>query len=307
MKTCPKNIILLFIVILAIAGCSLFPRNQFRPVEKGEHWRVRLTKFESGSDVVTKGGFQHPYEFTLVKLNRILASIYYQDSDAFGNSEKHQVFTSQVRATLLKPLQKAFSMAKSDEVVDFSFMLKEPMLVIFVNDLFTSGIMFVKDDKLNVVFRTINFRGMDYPEALHQFVGDPTGRPLREMWTLVPGPGQELKKAPKSSFSLFEQPYYPNWLIIDLNYEYEPAPLTSRRRRSRPVKEILTPQEEAPKVRIERPQSIQSEPYRHSPSMSTIDDPEVRRKLQILRELYNSGEISRATYERKKEELLSPR
>ncbi len=296
------------LILLLVSGCAIFPRNQFRPVEKGDHWRVRLVKYESGSDVVTKGGFQHPYEFTLLKLNRILGSIYYQDTDVLGNPQKHQVFTSRVRALLLKPLQKAFSMAKPDEVVDFSFMLKEQMLVIFTNDFFTSGIMFIKDNQLNVVFRTINFKGMDYPDALRQFVGDPTNRPIPEMWTLVPGPGQRLKKAPKSSFSFFQQPYFQNWLIIDLNYEFKPAPLKARRRhRPKPVEEVLTPEGQAPKIRIERPSNPSSSIYRRSPSVSTIDDPEVRRKLNILRQLYNSGEISRATYERKKEELLAPK
>ncbi len=309
MKALPARSIFLVLLGLILASCAMFPRNQFRPVEKGENWQVRLTKFASGSDLIKKGGFDHPYNFTLLKLNRILGSVYYEDRDVLGQSKRFPVFTSKVRAGLLKPLQKAFAMARPDEVVDFSFMLKEQVLVIFSNDFFTSGIMFIKNGKLNMVFRTINYKGVNYSEAIRQFVGDPTNRPLSNPWRLVPGPGQSLKRAPKSSFSFFRQPYYTNWLIVDLNYDFKPAPLKRGKRKTRrhSVKEELSPQGEAPRIRFERPasSSTQRPIYRQVPT-GTIDDSEVRRKLQILRELYNSGEISRATYERKKEELLSP-
>ena len=291
-------------LVLAVS-CAVFPRNQFRPVEKGDYWRVRLTKFESGSDLVTQGGFDHPYNFTLLKLNRILGAVYYEDKDVLGKSKKYPVFTNKVRARLLKPLKKAFEMARPDEVVDFSFMLKEQLLVFFSNDFFTSGIMFIKDGKLNMVFRTINFKGVNYSEAVRQFVGDPTNRPVANSWRLVVGPGMTLKEAPKSKFSLFQQPYYSNWLIIDLDYDFKPAPLTKRRRSMRQPVEELTPQKEAPRIRFERPDASSDSVFKTRRS-NTIDDPEVRRKLQILRELYNSGQISRGTYERKKEELLSP-
>ncbi len=309
MKVLPARSIFIALLGIILVSCAMFPRNQFRPVEKGENWQVRLTKFASGSDIIKKGGFDHPYNFTLLKLNRILGSVYYEDRDVLGKSKRFPVFTSKVRARLLKPLQKAFAMARPDEVVDFSFMLKEQVLVIFSNDFFTSGIMFIKDGKLNMVFRTINYKGVNYSEAIRQFVSDPTKRPLSNPWRLVPGPGQSLKPAPKSSFSFFQQPYYTNWLIVDLSYDFKPAPLKRGRRkiRRRPVEEELSPQGEAPRIRFERPapSSTQRPIYRQAPT-GTIDDPEVRRKLQILRELYNSGEISRATYERKKEELLSP-
>lgn len=311
MSTSSKVIYILVIVPLFLAvSCAVLKRNEFRPVEKGENWRVRLTKFESGSDVVTKGGFDHPYNFSLLKLNRILGAIYYEDANVLGKARKYQVFTSRVRVQLLKPIQKAFSVAKPDEVVDFSFMLKEQVMVFFANDFFTSGIMFVKDGKLNIVFRTINYKGVNYSEAVRQFVGDPTNRPIANPWKLIPGPGQTLKKAPKSSFSFFDMPYYTNWLIIDLDYDFRPAPLKKRRRHKRRI-ERLSPQGEAPRIRFENPKPNRSTNgsniYYQKSGHGPIDDPETRRKLQILRELYNSGQISRSTYERKKDELLSPR
>ncbi len=283
----------------------MFPRNQFRPVEKGDNWRVRLIKYESGSDLVTKGGFEHPYQFGLLKLNRILGAIYYEDSDVLGEAKKVPVFSSTVRARLLRPLKKAFEIAQPDEVIDFSFMLKEQVLVFFSNDFFTSGIMFIKDGKLNIVFRTINFKGVNYSEAIRQFIGDPTNRPIANPWKLVPGPGMALKKVERSTFSLFQQPFYTNWLIIDLDYDFRPAPIRKRHRMKRDQQvEELTPQAEAPRIKFESPGVKRHQTIRRG--SSALDDPEIRRKLRILRELYNKGDISRATYERKKEELLSP-
>ncbi len=295
----------LFLATIFLGSCALFPRNQFRPVEKGDKWRVRLVKYESGSDIVTKGGFDHPYYFSLLKLNRILGAIYYEDKDVLGKQKRYPVFTSSVRAKLLRPLKKAFEMARPDEVVDFSFMLREQVLMFFSNEFFTSGIMFVKDGKLNVVFRTINFKGINYSEAVRQFVGDPTNRPIANPWRLVAGPGMSLKKAPKAAFSFFQQPYYTNWLVIDLDYDFKPAPLRKRGKIKRQPVEELKPQGEAPRIRYERSGPPRGHVMQNR-IWNRIDDPEVRKKLEILRQLYNSGQISRTTYERKKEELLSP-
>ncbi len=290
-----------------LSSCALLPRNEFRPVEKGENWRVRLTKFVSGSDIVSKGGFDHPHTFTLVRLNRILGAVYYKDNDVLGKSRKSQVFNKRVRKKLLRPIQKAFSMAQPDEVVDFSFMLKKQVLFFFSNDFFTSGIMFIKDGRLNIVFRTINFKGANYSEAIRQFVGDPTNRPIVNSWRLVTEQGQSLKKAARKSFSFFGQPYYTNWLIVDLNYDFKPPPLKRRHKRLRrqPIQE-LTPRGEAPRIRFERPFSNVGAVYYGRSVKDSVKAREVRKKIEVLRDLYNRGEISRSTYERKKEELLAP-
>ncbi len=296
-----QKILALLITVAFFQGCSLIPRNQIRPVAKGERWRVRLIKYENGSDFIKNGGFQHPYDFSLLKLNRILGAIYYRNSELFGSGKKTRLFNKRVRATLLRPLKQAFSMARPDEVVDFSFMLSERKLVFFNHDLFTSGIMFVKDGKLNVVMRVVDFQVENFADALRQFAGDPTGRALRNPWEFVVGPGQSLKPSKKSGLGIFQQSVYPNWLIIDLDYEFGPAPLKTRKKVN--VPQVLTPNSSPPEVKFETVKP--SEGPIKTKTYTPIDDPEVRKKLQILRDLYNSGAISRKTYERKKEELLS--
>ncbi len=305
LKVKVKFIWFLFICTLLffyISNCSFVPRNLVRPVEEGKRWRVRLVKYENASDFLKKGGFDHPYNFSLVKLNRILGSIYYSEPELFGKGKKTPLFDKKVRATLLVPFQKAFSMAQPDEVVDFAFMISERSMVLFSHEYFTSGIMFIKDGKLNLVMRVVDYQVENYETALRQFVGDPTKRALKNPWHFVPGPGQSLKKAEKSGWGIFQQDYYSNWLIIDLNYEFSPAPLIKKKKRVK--KELLSPSSAPAPVKFETP--LNRESVIKTPVRKSIDDPEIRRKLQLLRELYNSGEISRQTYERKKEELLSP-
>ncbi len=303
MKVKNKSIssLIVYFFVFFCAGCTLVPRNLVRLVEQGERWRVRLVKYENASDFLKNGRFDHPYNFSLVKLNRMLGAIYYTEPELFGKGKKSPLFDKKVRATLLVPLQKAFSMARSDEVVDFAFMISERSMVLFSHEYFTSGIMFIKNGKLNVVMRVVDYQVENYESALRQFVGDPTKRALKNPWQFVPGPGQSLKKAKKSGWGIFQQDYYTNWLVVDLDYNFRPAPLLKK---NRAKKEILSPSSAPPPVKFETPSD--KSPIIKPSVTKSLDDPEIRRKLQILRELYNSGKISRQTYERKKDELLSP-
>ena len=133
----------------------------------------------------------------------------------------------------------------------------------------------------------------------------PLGGIVGHMTTsFVLGPGMSLKKNQKQGFGIFQQDYFSNWLIIDCNYEFKP-----QRRKKKKTIEFLEPTNAEPKVEIRRREDVDFSPaapvIKHTAPRS-IEDPEVRKRLQVLRELYNSGAISRSTYERKKEELLSP-
>ncbi len=294
-------LITLLITLFLSAGCSLIPRNQARPIASGENWRVRLVKYSVGSDLITKAGFEHPFQISLAKLNNILASIYIQDKNVIGKKGHQQLFPAKVRRVLLQPLHDAFQKAKPDEVIDFAFVQGKSFLWIFNHDLFTSGIFFKKNGKLNLVMRVVNFQCDSYPEALRQFVSDPTQRAITNDWAFVLRPGMTLKKRTKRGFALFQKPYFPNWVIIDLGREYRPE-----KRRIKHFERLM----KAPPSVKENPSPVDFRPVRPEiikpQAPKSIDNPEVRKKLQVLRELYNSGAISRSTYERKKEELLSP-
>jgi len=282
-------------------GCAILQRNEFRAIASGENWRVRLVKYNSGSEVVKKGGFEHPFNISLAKLNNILAGIYVEDNHVVGKKARRKLFPNKVRRVLLKPLQDAFSQAQPDEVIDFSFMQGKSFLWIFNHDLFTSGIFFKKDGKLNLVMRVVSYQCDNYQTAVRQFVSDPTQRALSNDWNFVLMPGMSLKKYKKGKFGFFQENYYSNWLILDLDRVYEPVKSTVK-----DFEKAVTP----PPVVEQQKEPEDFRPHGQTvvaPTVpKTVDDPETRRKLQVLRELYNSGAISRSTYERKKDELLSP-
>lgn len=296
---------LLPLLILLLASCAI-PRNEVRDVADGQGWRVRLIKFASKDGAAGRGGFDHPADISIVKLNRILAAVKYRDKNILKGKGIHPLFPKKTRALLLKPLHQALTQAKSDEVVDFCFLQPKGYLMIFTRELFTSGIMFVKDGKLHLVMRTVNFLVENYYDATKQFVGDPTRRALSMDWQFVAGPGMELVKNPKAG--LLSPEYYPNWLVIDLSHEF-PQPVSKRGRRGRRpasllpegAKPVYQTRPDYPETGAVRPQT----PAAVAPS-DRLDDPEVRRQLDILRELYNSGSISRSTYERRKNQLLNP-
>ncbi len=299
-----KPLFLLSALITAVvvaSACSIIPRNEIRPVANGEDWRVRLVKYSVGSETVTQGGFEHPIEISLAKLNNILSAIYIQDQYVVGKKGRQQLFPANVRRVLLEPLHEAFLKAKPDEVIDFSFLQGKSYLWVFNHDLFTSGIFFKKDGKLHLAMRAVNFQCDNYQEALRQFVSDPTKRALTNDWSFVLRPGMTLKKHEKSGLGLFQKPFFPNWLIIDMSKTYEPV-----RTRVKHFERII----KAPPAVREKSAPVDFGPPKTGivkPAVpKSLDDPEVRKRLQVLRELYNSGAISRSTYERKKEELLSP-
>ena len=257
-------------------------------------------KYSFGSEVVKKGGFEHPFDISLAKLNNVLSSIYIRNKNVVGKKGKYKLFPAKIRRVLLQPLHDAFQKAQPDEVIDFSFMMGKSFLMIFNHDLFTSGIFFKKDGKLNLVMRVVSYQCDNYQSAVRQFVSDPTSRALANDWEFVLVPGMRLKKHKKKGFGFFEQDYYTNWLIIDLDRVYEPIRNTA--------KHFETIIKNPPVVKTQ-PESVEefkppSSSQMQNPVPKTTDDPEVRRKIQILRELYNSGAISRSTYERKKEEIL---
>jgi len=297
--------LLLLAVVLLIGSCSIIPRNEFRPVANGEDWRVRLVKYSMGSEIVKRGGFEHPFDINPARLNNILSSIYVQDNNVVGKKSKYKLFPAKVRRVLLQPLHEAFQKAQPDEVIDFSFMLGKSFLMIFNNDLFTSGIFFKKDGKLNLVMRVVSYQCDNYQSAIRQFVSDPTKRALANDWSFVLMPGMELKKHRKKGFGFFQEDYYSNWLIIDLDRVYEPVKNTV----SHFENVIKTPPAVNSQPEPDKPEPEEFRPpnatLQQAPVPKAIDDPEVRRKIQVLRELYNSGAISRSTYERKKEEILS--
>ncbi len=293
------------LLVILMCSCAIIPRNEYRPVAKGDDWRVRLVKYSSGSEFVTKGGFEHPFDISRAKLNNLLASIYVREANVIGKKGKQQVFPPKVRQILLDPIREAFSKAQPDEVIDFSFLLGKSFMLIFNHDLFTSGIMFRKNGKLNIVMRVVNYQCDNYQTAVRQFVSDPTSRALKNEWEFVLMPGMSLKKHHKKGIGFFQQSYYSNWLILDTGRVYRPRKTTVKhfeRIITQPAPVTEKPEEETTPVDYGRSQPAHARPA----NQGIIDNPEARRKLQILRELYNSGAISRTTYERKKEEILSP-
>lgn len=295
----------LFIMILVLSSCAL-PRNQYTEIAKGRDWQVRLIKFASKSGVAGQGGFEHPVDISLAKLGNMLAAVRYESDTFFSGQETKKVFPRRIRNVILKPIHDALSKAGPDQVVDFSFTSREDLLGIFSTEKFTSGILFKKDGKIHLAMRAVNYKIDNHSEAIGQFSGDPTKACIYRDWKLVPGPGMTLMENPKKS--RFAAEYFYNWLIIDPDYDF-PRPYVKRYRRAKPgamLPEGAKPvYQTTPSMPAHGPGSGFGLPDIGVTPADTVDDPAVREQLDILRELYNEGAISRSTYERRRNELLN--
>ncbi len=299
-----------FLVLCSIfSGCAQ-NRSVIKDVARDDDIYVRLVKWvDNDSGNIRKLGNQHPWRVDIRTLNGILYSIKYEYLGLLSSKDKNAAFPERERLKLLRPIMEAFAKAGPDEVVDFSFMVRKRFLYVMNRSTFNSGIMFVRDGKLNIAFRKLAFDGLEeFNDGISSStVSDPTEKAIPSELTLVSGRGINL--VPNRDAGFMSEKFFRTWVQVDLDMDwasvYNPGKLKKKLRRK---STLIVPPEGSSAVVVE-PATEKKEGYREvAPPAGKFDGyPEIRHenpRLKLLQELYMDGTITREVYEERKKEIM---
>ena len=185
----------------AVAALFTQPKVIFR---KGPDTWVKIAKGNA-----KLAPFAHPHEIKVEEMARVLRSIQYFQPSSYSltgkKGETAPLFEESAVAIIAEPLAKALGQAGTDEWVDFSLTLFHgPQLLGSFRQ--TDGVMFWKDDRLQIAFRNIAVK-TEPGQTMNTY--DPT-RGYRAMTRLAEGDGRTLKAE--------------NWVTIDPAAVPVPAP-----------------------------------------------------------------------------------
>ncbi len=201
---------------LLLSGCAA-PKYEKQELVSTPEIQVLLTREIIDNGVVEKRGFEHPWNVDEMTLDAILSSVTFHYISIIGDKKPIAAFPTIMRETLIPYLVDAFSKATPDEMVYFAYIGSETYLYIAGKNYFTNGVMFVKNNRLNIAFRYLALEG---PDRISDMPGawrlDPRRKPQSAGWTLNEGPGMTLVR-PKDTSGFFALKVYPNWIRIDLD------------------------------------------------------------------------------------------
>ena len=228
-----KPLLHLFMYVLCamlLAGCAA-PKYEKQELVSTPEMQVMLTR-EVVDGNVEERGFEHPWHVDEITLDAILSSVTFHYISLIGDKKPIAAFPTVMRHALVPYLVDAFSKATPDEMVYFAYIGSETYLYVAGKNYFTNGVMFVKNNKLNITFRYLALEG---PDRISDMPGawrlDPRRKPQSAGWTLNEGPGMTLVR-PKDTSGLFALKVYPNWIRIDLDENWMArAPRKKYRRR----------------------------------------------------------------------------
>lgn len=200
----PLGFLTLFLGVFVISSCAQ-TRSVKVKVYQDRRTGVALRSVVGRDAVPFAKGYSHPVEFKVEDLKYLLGSVSYQTKGLFGWSQIKNVFTADELYRLAPHLVEAFAKATPDQEIVFHLTSSEKG-AIFWSERFTSGSMFMKDKKLNVLFANIDVN----PESSEIYDGDPRNYYSGVLWRLVKTDWQNLAEGEK-------QVHY-NWVEI----EFEP-------------------------------------------------------------------------------------
>lgn len=308
-----KSAVFSLSLFLLLTGCAS-NKAVTQDILKEDDIYIRTVKWiDSSSEKIATLHNEHPWQADLNTLNGILYSVKFKYLGLLSSDEENSAFPEKERLKLLRPLAEAFAKAEPDEVVDFSFMVKKRLLYIMNRDQFTSGIMFVRDRKLNIAFRRLAFDGLENFDDAISFtsVSDPTEKAVAHEWTLITEPGMNLVSSGDAGF--MSEEFYPNWIQIDLSKKWAnvyKASVKKRKQKRKSVKKAVQPPKESSSVIINSPYEggSNNEIEEERPARGTYrqypENSDKSPRLKLLQELYMEGTITREMYEQRKKEIL---
>ncbi len=282
-------LLLLVSCLLALqVGCAGREQRQYEEVYRDKTVRVRLARTRNEEGKVVPMGFEHPWGVSQAELEGILRAVRYRKGAGLIKSKRlREAFPEVSRRALIPPLQQAFAQAGPDQMVDFSFYTVSRSLKLFRRVYYTDGIMFRKGGRLNIAFRNLSVESLADEEGNDYDLNreDPTERPIRTDWTLVPGEGQVLAR--NEAGGLFSRKSFPNWIQVDLSRSWTVAT------QGTPAVEGV-PEESLP------PLPAAEVPAR---ALSPSEKAAYQERMQFLEELRRKGLITESAYEEERKAL----
>lgn len=231
-----NNLHLIFVFVLLslfVSGCAA-PRFEKREIVREPEFEVLLTRMVN-DDKGESANFDHPWYVDEITLEGILSSVTFHYISLVGDKQPIAAFPQVMRTALVPYLVDAFSKAGPDEMVYFAYIGRRTYLYIAGKNYFTNGVMFVKNNRLNICFRYLSLEG---PDRISDMPGawrlDPRRKPQSAGWTLNEGAGMTLVR-PANTSGLFAMKVYPNWIRIELDEDWKSRVSKKRRRKIRAI------------------------------------------------------------------------
>ena len=299
-----KPLISILVVLIVLSfGFDLLQKSKY-VWRKSSYSYVKMSKADK-----KLGKLDQPAEISAEQMKKMLASIRYArawvnlpGSLGAKTTKEYDLFSDEEAGEIAGYLAKALNQADSGQWVDFSLECFRGKSFIGLDRL-TDGIAFVKDGKLNLVFRNVGETVSASEESVND--SDPF-KYYPGSSKLIAVAGQELGQNNKGKT-------VKNWLLIPLagpeiktEPEVAPAAEPAAAPTVEPKKEAA-PQKQQPQV---QPQPEKAKPEPKAQAKPAVEKKEsgpqknAKDRLTELRELYDKGLISEEEYNQKRKEIL---
>ena len=267
------------------------------PIYEDEWIAVRLEEQQTKGKKIVEQNFNHPYVIKEDNLKATLQSIYFRKNPfVFKKSKKDFPAFSLDEIDLLAPhIVAALAKANPNQRIYFSSKADKPGLI-FSRDTLSNGVIFIKDDKFNIVFANLNYELKESTVSSTDtgyYTGDPLDKAASSsLWEVAPEAYQSLgtvidPKTNKESTRL-------NWLVIS-----NQAIQTKEKPKG---SELETPKPYNPEIKTA------PEPAKQEPQVDEKASQEkVEKKLKELKKLRDDGLITDQEYQRMKTKILEER
>lgn len=290
-----KNI-LLFVVLSVSIGCtnldlSSFVKNNQVKGQRDNIYNqgktfIRLEEVKS-SKGASKAFLDHPKYLNKDMLSGALASIFFKEKGLTGFGKEQNVFLESELLNLTPHIADAFTKASPSQYILVNSNYNKGKSL-FKSEVYTIFGLFISSDKLNVVFSRIHYEDMEDKNtdssillntAETTFV-DPFSITKNPFWQIVLRSNQKFKKG------------HENWLIIDLKED------TFVKKEDYGKKATLTDKQEISNA-IDTGEIISG-----SPSNVVLPKKSIKDQLLELKELEDTGLITKKDYELRKALIL---
>jgi hypothetical protein len=224
------------LALCSVLVCSCAQSRYVRTeIFKDRRLEIFLERATGSEGVPVPRGYSHPVDFEVDDLKYILATIRYQQKGLFGWGDVERVFNVEELYRMTPHLVAAFTKVSADDEVVFRMNAAKPSMV-FESERRSDGVMFVKDDKLNLLFCNINIR----PDTMDTDTCNPRNEYGGLLSKLVPGKDQSLVMGEKGlHYNWIEM----DWkLVLEVKKNRERA-IQRRIERHRTLKEMRQQQE----------------------------------------------------------------
>jgi hypothetical protein len=150
--------------------------------------RYNYVRLEDFKDRGTRN-INHPYEISEADVGTILGMVKIKKGSLFSKETKERdVFNSEAISQLAGPISRALKELTPDKKIGFSYLVKEPRLVIR-DDRLSRGSMWVEDGRLHIKFSDlcIKLTGDIHKRGIYEIREANRGRGLYTQLDLLPG------------------------------------------------------------------------------------------------------------------------